>query len=102
MMSSTTSTPSKRRPVIRALVAATLSTAFAGVSSASESHCYSIKDADQKNHCLALAKRKDSYCYSIRAQDGKNLCLAQTKGQKSYCYSIRSSDTKNQCLALAR
>lgn len=98
----TSGTPFIRRHVVRALVAATLSTAFAGASWANESHCYAIKDADQKNHCLALAKRKDSYCHSIRAQDGKNLCLAQTKGQKSYCYSIRSSDAKNQCLAQVR
>ena len=75
---------------------------WGAAAAANESHCYSIQDADQKNQCLALAKRQESYCYSIRAQDLKNLCLAQTKNQKSYCYSIRSNDTKNQCLALTR
>lgn len=67
-----------------------------------ESRCYSIRDADQKNHCLAMAKGQSSYCYSIRDSDLKNVCLAQTKSQKSYCYSIRASDLKNQCLALVR
>ena len=69
---------------------------------ANESHCYSIKNSDAKNSCLALAKHQDSYCYSIRESDAKNLCLAQIKNQKSYCYSIKSNDTKNQCLALVK
>ncbi len=90
------------RRAVGGWVAAVLALGPWAVAMAGESNCYSIKDADQKNHCLALAKRQDSYCYSIRADDAKNLCLAQTKGQKSYCYSIRSSDTKNQCLALTR
>ena len=69
---------------------------------ASDSHCYSIKNSDQKNYCLALAKHQDSYCYSIQESDSKNLCLAQVKNQKSYCYSIKSTDAKNQCLAIAK
>ena len=69
---------------------------------ASESHCYSIQNADTKNSCLALAKQQESYCYSIHESDAKNLCLAQIKNQKSYCYSIKSSDIKNQCLALVK
>jgi hypothetical protein len=81
---------------------AVLSTMLPGQARASESHCHSIKDADQRNHCLAMAKRQDSYCHSIREQDLRNLCLAQTRGQRSYCHSIRSSDSRNQCLALVR
>jgi len=70
---------------------------------ASGSNCYSIRNSNEKNYCLALVKRQDSYCHSIRGSaDTKNLCLAQVKGQKSYCYSIRNSDEKNQCLALVR
>jgi hypothetical protein len=69
---------------------------------ANDSHCYSIKNSDQKNYCLALAKHQHSYCYSIHESDAKNLCLAQIKNQKSYCYSIKSSDSKNQCLALVK
>jgi len=69
---------------------------------ANDSHCYSIKNSDQKNYCLALAKHQDSYCYSIQESDSKNLCLAQVKNQKSYCYSIKASDSKNQCLAVVK
>ena len=69
---------------------------------ANDSQCYSIKNSDQKNYCLALAKNKDSYCYSIQESDSKNLCLAQVKNQKSYCYSIKASDSKNQCLAVVK
>jgi hypothetical protein len=69
---------------------------------ASDSHCYSIKNSDQKNYCLALAKHQDSYCYSIQESDSKNLCLAQVKNQKSYCYSIKTRDSKNQCLAVVK
>ena len=28
------------------------------IAQASDSHCYSIKNSDQKNYCLALAKKK--------------------------------------------
>ena len=69
---------------------------------ANDLHCYSIKNSDQKNYCLALAKHQDSYCYSIQESESKNLCLAQVKNQKSYCYSIKASDSKNQCLGLVK
>ena len=72
------------------------------IAQANDSHCYSIKNSDQKNYCLALAKHQDSYCYSIHESDSKNLCLAQVKNQKSYCYSIKASDSKNQCLAVIK
>ena len=73
-----------------------------GVSRASESHCYSIRDNDRKNVCLATAKQQASYCYSVQDADTKNVCLAQVKGQRSNCYSVRNADLKNQCLALVR
>ena len=66
------------------------------------SRCYSIRDNDRKNMCLALARRDASACYSIRDNDDKNLCLAQVRGQRSNCYSIRDNDQKNQCLAMVR
>ncbi len=72
------------------------------VALANASNCYSIRDQDRKNYCLATAKNQKSYCYSIRDQDTKNFCLAQLSNQRSYCYSIRSSDTKNQCLGMVR
>ena len=72
------------------------------VSVASETHCYSIRDNDRKNVCLATAKNQPSYCYSVQDSDTKNVCLAQVKDQRSYCYSVRNADLKNQCLALVR
>lgn len=66
---------------------------------ASESACYSIRDADRKNMCLAQAKNQESYCYSIRHSDDKHMCLAVVKKRRSDCYSIRSNDQKNMCLA---
>jgi hypothetical protein len=66
---------------------------------ASEANCYSIKDADLKNYCLASSKNSDSYCFSIHVQDTKNQCLAHVRKQKSYCYSIKDHDTKNLCLS---
>lgn len=85
-----------------ALVTAVCVGAWPQAAWSNESRCYSIRDSDQKNHCLAMAKGQSSYCYSIRDSDFKNVCLAQTKSQKSYCYSIRANDLKNQCLALVR
>jgi hypothetical protein len=38
----------------------------------------------------------------VRNADDKNVCLAQVKQQRSYCYSVRSNDLKNQCLAMVR
>lgn len=102
--------PSTRDPIFSrsarekalAFAATTVLAAWPLAAWPNESRCYSIRDADQKNHCLAMAKGQSSYCYSIRDSDFKNVCLAQTKSQKSYCYSIRASDLKNQCLALVR
>jgi len=71
-------------------------------ASANVTNCYSIKDSDKKNYCLALNHRQASYCYSIKNRDDKNLCLAQTHQQRSYCYSIQESDLKNQCLGMLK
>jgi len=64
--------------------------------------CYSIKDSDSKNYCLAMSHRQASYCYSIHDGDSKHYCLAQTRSQRTYCYSIHRSDLKNQCLGLVK
>jgi len=69
---------------------------------ADASNCYSIKDSDSKNYCLAMSHRQPSYCYSIRDSDGKSYCLAQTHSQRTYCYSIRAGDLKNQCLGIVK
>ena len=78
------------------LAAATALTSWA----ADASHCYSIKDADSKYECLALAQRAKASCYSIRNADRKYRCLALVTGEKSHCCSIREADKKQECLAL--
>lgn len=85
-----------------ALSLATLLVLPAPAAAQDTSRCYSIRDNDRKNMCLALARRDASTCYSIRDNDDKNLCLAQVRGQRSTCYSIRDNDQKNQCLAMVR
>ena len=69
---------------------------------AASSTCYSIKDADRKNLCLATSTNQQSHCYSIKDNDSKNMCLARLTLQKSHCYSIKAKDTKSECLALFR
>jgi len=91
-------------PCLRAACAAACAVSFMWpiTSTANESYCYSIRDADRKNVCLATAKNQPSYCYSVQDSDTKNVCLAQVKAQRSYCYSVRNADLKNQCLAQVR
>ncbi len=45
----------------------------------SDTNCYNIKDKDQKNLCLANAKKAKSRCYEIKNHDKKNSCLANFK-----------------------
>jgi len=40
-------------------------------ANANEANCYSSKNSDQKNFCLATAKHQGSYCYSIHESDTK-------------------------------
>lgn len=67
---------------------------------ANENYCYSIKDHDQKNSCLAQAKEQVSYCYSIQESDAKSYCVAQVGGKRNYCYRIENKDMKNRCLSM--
>ncbi len=41
-----------------------------------DSYFYSIRKSDQKNSCLALAKKQDTYCYSIHEPDSKKLMFS--------------------------
>ena len=61
--------------------------------------CFSIRDPDRKNVCLAMSSRQNSYCFSVKDADTKNMCLANVMKEKSYCYSIKLHDMKQQCLA---
>jgi uncharacterized protein involved in tellurium resistance len=72
---------------------------FACSTWANTNACFSIKDPDRKNVCLAMSKRQNSYCYSVKESDTKNMCLANVMQQQSYCYSIKMHDMKQQCLA---
>lgn len=49
-----------------------------------------------------METHNQSYCYSIKDSDNKNYCLARLTGQQSYCYSIKASDRKSECLAFVR
>jgi hypothetical protein len=71
------------------------------IASLAHADCYSIKDSDNNNICLAKTKNQSGYCYSVRDGDIKNNCLAEVKQKRSYCYNIRSNELKNECLALA-
>jgi hypothetical protein len=74
-------------------------TLLPALSWAGPSQCYSIKDQDLKNHCLAITKQRKSHCYSIKGNDLKNSCLAEIEGRKNRCYSIKDRDQKQRCLA---
>ena len=73
-----------------------------GVARASETDCYSIKDQDRKNLCLATSKRQVPYCYAIKNADSKNMCLARVDLKKSNCHSIKDKDSQKECLAMFR
>lgn len=49
--------------------------AFAGDSSA----CYSIQDADARNHCLAKARQQSSQCYAIQDSQRRAECQAEAR-----------------------
>ena len=40
-----------------------------------------------------------SECYSIRDADQRNACLAREKGDRGYCFKIQSKDLQKDCLA---
>lgn len=82
---------------LRLLVVGAIAGMLAGPVCASE--CYSIKESDRKNYCLAVTTDKPSFCYAIKSPDAKNACLAEVSDKRSYCYSIKETDLRNQCLA---
>ena len=67
---------------------------------AAGSDCYSIKDADHKNLCLATSTSQLSHCHAIRDSDAKNMWLARLTLQKSYCFNIKAKDDKAECLGV--
>ena len=73
-----------------------------GLPLAAKADCYSIRDTDLKNNCLAEQKKEAFYCYSVQDADMKNYCLAKVKQEKVYCYSLKNQDKKNECLAIVK
>ena len=69
-------------------------------AAAAGSDCYSIKDANRKNPCLATSTSQLSHCHAIRDSDAKNMCLARLTLQKSYCFNIKAKDGKAECLGV--
>ena len=81
--------------------------------SMAQGYCYSIKDKDGLNGCMAgiyLAKEDISmaqgYCYSIKDKDGLNGCMAgiylakeDISMAQGYCYSIKDKDGLNDCMS---
>jgi len=63
------------------------------------SRCFSIRDSDLRNACLASTRGSKSRCYSIKDADRKWLCLAQVIGERSRCYSVHDHDLRTFCLA---
>ena len=71
---------------MRALLLVFMTTAVVPTAWASE--CFSIQNADQRNACLASAKRDKSYCYKIRDADLREGCLASIQGETYGCFKI--------------
>lgn len=64
---------------------------------AGDGHCYAIKDFNNKNFCLAIAKKQESYCNKIDKNAMQFNCLAELTHQKSYCDQITIVDEANNC-----
>jgi hypothetical protein len=64
-------------------IAIVLSSLFSlGLVWANTPACFSIRDPDRKNVCLAMSSRQNSYCFSVKDADTKNMCLANVMNGK--------------------
>ena len=85
------------------------------------SYCYSIRDTNERDRCLAKTKDEPTRCYGIDNPDARNAChreakgesraatasatptsaacLATTRSEPSRCNSIEDPDDRNACLA---
>lgn len=64
-----------KKYIILAALLLNAGAAFAGDSSA----CYSIQDADARNHCLAKARQQSSQCYAIQDSQRRAECQAEAR-----------------------
>ena len=69
---------------------------------AGDAKCYPMKDFNNKNFCLAVAKKQESYCNLIEKNSMQYLFLAEVTKQKSYCDKITIVDDANNCRKLFR
>jgi hypothetical protein len=72
------------------------------LSWAGDGHCYAMKDLNNRNYCLGIAKKQESYCNKIDKNSMQYLCLAELTKQKSYCEKITAVDDANNCKKLFR
>lgn len=78
-----------------------VATLLAGnVALASSSDCGFINNSDQRNSCIAQARRNPANCGFINNSDQRNLCIAQARQEKSQCGFINDSNLRNQCRGL--
>lgn len=70
-------------------------------ASAGTGKCYGLKDADQKNLCLAKATGDGAmYCGKIKGADLKKFCEATVQYRsRSMCSFIKNSTLRKQCEA---
>lgn len=61
--------------------------------------CFTIKNKDMRNECLAIKNHNRSYCFAIANEYTKNDCLANADGKNSYCYAINNDNLRFNCLA---
>lgn len=43
------------------------------------SDCYSIRDYDKRQECLAIDRGSESSCYSIREYDQRQICIVKAR-----------------------
>ena len=61
------------------------------------SHCWKIKNADQRALCEAKFEHRKS-CWKIKNSDVRAYCEATAQGKRS-CWKIRENDLKAMCEA---
>ena len=83
---------------MRYLAAMLMTGAVTWMPAALGSECFSIQDADQRNACLASAKKDKSYCFKIQDAELREGCLAPLKGETYGCFKIQDPDSRAACL----
>lgn len=66
-----------------------------------ENHCFAITNGDSRNLCLGVVRKNEANCFGINSdnKDSQNFCLGSVKNDQSYCFQIKNEDLKNSCIA---